>query len=64
MNNVDLDRKLYGELGRLLREQIESLEKETFMGLSQEEKRQEEARFTRIREFSAGYLAAMKQKGR
>jgi len=44
-----------------MQEQIASLEKETFGGISQEELRQQEARLKRIREVSAELLAALKR---
>jgi hypothetical protein len=49
------------ELSRLMQEQIESLKKETFAGLSPEELRQQEMRLKRIREVSADFLAALKR---
>jgi hypothetical protein len=52
--------KLSGELQRLMREQIESLAKQTFLGITQEELRQEKQRLQRIREVSADYLEALK----
>ncbi|MFZ3210868.1 MAG: hypothetical protein WA188_05080 [Terriglobales bacterium] len=54
-------REIRDELNRLMQEQIASLEKETFGGISQEELRQQEARLRRIREVSAEFLAALKR---
>jgi len=54
-------RETRDELNRLMQEQIASLEKETFGGISQEELRQQEARLKRIREVSAELLAALKR---
>lgn len=56
-------KELQEELARLMREQIDSLKKETFVGLSPEELRQEEERLKRIREVSADFLAALKRNG-
>ena len=42
-------------------EHIESLEKETFGGLNEEDLRQQEERLKRIREVSADFLAALKR---
>jgi hypothetical protein len=55
--------QLSDELSRLMREQIESLKKQTFGGLSEEELHQQEARLKRIREVSANFLAALKRAG-
>jgi hypothetical protein len=52
--------KLCGELQRLMREQIESLARQTFLGITQEELCQEKQRLQRIREVSADYLEALK----
>jgi hypothetical protein len=54
-------KELQEELTRLMLEQIESLKKETFVGLSGEEVRQQEERLKRIREVSADFLAALKR---
>jgi hypothetical protein len=56
------DAKLRDELNRLLAEEIESLKKETFGGLNQEEVRQQQERLKRIREVAADYLAALKRR--
>jgi hypothetical protein len=50
-----------GELSRLMAEQIASLNKEAFGGISQEELRQQEVRLKRIREVSAEFLATLKR---
>jgi hypothetical protein len=55
-------KELRAELGRLMREQIALLKKETFGGLSADEIRQQEELLKRIREVSADYLAALKAK--
>lgn len=52
--------KLSSELQRLMREQIESLAKQTFLGITPEELRQEKQRLQCIREVSADYLEALK----
>jgi len=53
--------ELRDELRRLMLEHIESLEKETFGGLSKDDVRQQEERLKRIREVSADFLAALKR---
>ena len=53
--------ELRDELNRLMLEHIESVGNETFTGLNEEELRQREERLKRIREVSAGYLAALKR---
>ena len=53
--------ELRDELNRLMEEQMESLRKQTFGGLDDEELRQHEARLKRIRELSADFLAALKR---
>jgi len=53
--------QLRDELNRLMEEQMESLRKQTFGGLDDEELRQQEARLKRIRELSADFLAALKR---
>jgi hypothetical protein len=50
------------ELRQLMLEQIESLKKQTFGGLSREELSQQEARLKRIREVSADFFAALKRQ--
>jgi hypothetical protein len=54
-------KELREELGRLMEEQIASLKRERFGGLSPPEMRQAEERLKRIREVSADYLAALKR---
>ena len=49
------------ELERLMREQIESLTKQTFLGINPEDLSREKQRLERIREVSADYLAALKK---
>jgi len=49
------------ELYRLMREQMQSLKKETFLGLTGEEIRQQQERLQRIREVSAEFLAALQR---
>jgi hypothetical protein len=53
---------LSDELRQLMLEQIESLKKQTFGGLSREELSQQEARLKRIREVSADFFAALKRQ--
>jgi hypothetical protein len=55
--------KLREELGRLMEEQVESLRKQTFLGLDKAELHRREARLRRIREVSADFLAALKREG-
>lgn len=53
--------ELRRELDRLMREQVESMRKETFGGLGEEELLQQKERLKRIREVSADFLAALKR---
>jgi hypothetical protein len=53
--------ELRRELNRLMREQVESLQKETFGGLVAEELQEQEERLKKIREVSADFLAALKR---
>jgi hypothetical protein len=53
--------KLSEELERLMREQIESLARQTFLGISAEELQRERERLQRIREVSADFLEALKR---
>ncbi len=53
--------KLRDELERLMREHIESMKKQTFLGITPEELLQEKERMQRIREVSADYLVALKK---
>ena len=55
-------KEMRDELDRLMAEQIESLKKHTFGGISEEEFLQQEERLKRIRELSADFLAALKRK--
>ena len=54
-------KELRDELSRLMMEQIESLKKQTFVRLDEEELRQQEERLKRIREVSADLIAALKR---
>jgi hypothetical protein len=53
--------KLRDELERLMREQIDSLASQTFLGITQDDMRQQKERLQRIREVSADYLEALKR---
>jgi hypothetical protein len=53
--------QLSAELERLMREQIESLARQTFLGITAEELRREKERLQRIREVSADFLEALKR---
>jgi hypothetical protein len=52
--------QLRDELERLMREHIDAMQKQTFVGLSAEEFRLEQERVERIREVSADFLQALK----
>jgi hypothetical protein len=54
-------RQLRDELERLMQEHIESMQKQTFVGLTPEEFRREKERMERIREVSADFLEALKK---
>jgi hypothetical protein len=54
--------ELREELGRLMEQQIESLKKQTFLGLDKVELHRQEERLKRIREVSADFLAALKRE--
>ncbi|MGA1987156.1 MAG: hypothetical protein ABSG72_12895 [Candidatus Sulfotelmatobacter sp.] len=54
--------ELREELGRLMEEQMESLKKQTFLGLDKVELHRQEERLKRIREVSADFLAALKRE--
>jgi hypothetical protein len=54
--------ELRDELNRLMLQQIDSLKKQTFVVLTQEELRQQEELLKRIREVSADLIAALKRK--
>ena len=49
------------ELERLMLEQIESLRKQTFLGVTPQELEQEKERLKRIREVSAEFLKTLKR---
>jgi hypothetical protein len=53
--------KLRDELERLMREHIESMKSQTFLGITAEDLRHEKERMQRIREVSADYLEALKR---
>jgi hypothetical protein len=55
--------ELRDELHRLMTEQIESLQKQTFTGLDETDLKLQEARLKRIREVSADFLVALKRDG-
>lgn len=55
-------KELQEELNRLMLEQIDSLNKETFIGLTPAELRQQEERLKSIREVSADFLQALKRR--
>jgi hypothetical protein len=54
-------KEIVHELNRLMLEHIESINRETFVGLTPEELRQQQERLQRIREVSADFLAALKR---
>jgi len=60
MNGTGLE-ELRRELERLMQEHIESMQKQTFLGITQDELRQERERMQRIREVSADFLEALKR---
>ena len=53
--------ELRDELERLMRDHIDSMAKQTFLGISPEDLRQEKERMKRIREVSADFLEALKR---
>ena len=53
--------KLRDELERLMREHIESMQRESFLGISPEDLHREKERMQRIREVSADFLEALKR---
>jgi hypothetical protein len=61
---VRTSRQLSGELQRLMAEQIKSLEREAFGGLTAKERQEQEKRLKRIREVSADFLAALERESR
>jgi hypothetical protein len=54
--------ELRDELQQLMLEQVESLKKQTFGGLSAEDMRKQDERLKRIREVSAELMSALKDK--
>ena len=56
-NTEEIRDKLEG----LMRDQVESLQAQTFGGLSEEELREEQERLKRIRELSADFLSALER---
>jgi hypothetical protein len=57
-------KELRDELSRLMAEQLQSLKKQVFGGLNEEELHEQEERLKRIRQVSADYLAALKREVR
>ena len=53
--------QLRDELGRLMREQIESFARQTFVGITEADLKEERERLKRIREVSADFLEAPKR---
>jgi len=53
--------QLRDELERLMREQIESLARQTFVGITEADLKEERERLKRIREVSADFLEALKR---
>ncbi len=54
-------KEIRDELERLMREQIESLQEQTFLGISEEDLQKEKERLKRIRELSAEFLRVLKR---
>jgi hypothetical protein len=54
-------KEIRDELERLMEEQIESLQEQTFLGISEEDLQKEKERLKRIRELSAEFLEALKR---
>jgi hypothetical protein len=54
-------KEIRDELERLMREQIESLQEQTFLGISEKDLQKEKERLRRIRELSAEFLEALKK---
>jgi hypothetical protein len=54
-------KEIRDELERLMREQIESLQEQTFLGISEKDLQSEKERLRRIRELSAEFLEALKK---
>jgi hypothetical protein len=53
--------ELRDELARLMREHIDSMARQTFLGITPEQLRQETERMQRIRQVSAELLEALKR---
>lgn len=53
--------QLRDELQRLMHEHIESMQRQTFLGISPEELRRQKELMERIREVSADFLEALKK---
>jgi len=53
--------QLRDELQRLMHEHIESMQRQTFLGISPEELRRQKELMERIREVSADFLEALKR---
>ncbi len=54
-------KEIRDELERLMREQIESLQEQTFLGIIEEDLQKEKERLKRIRELSAEFLRVLKR---
>jgi hypothetical protein len=54
-------KEIRDELERLMREQIESLQEQTFLGIGEKDLQTERERLRRIRELSAEFLEALKK---
>jgi hypothetical protein len=57
-------KQISDELERLMQEQMESLQRQTFLGITAEELSRERERLKRIREVSAEFLEGLKKSGR
>jgi hypothetical protein len=57
-------KELRDELSRLMTEQLQSLKKQVFGGLSKEELHEQEERLKSIRQVSADYIATLKREMR
>src|SRR5438477_5615266 len=55
-------KKIRDELNHLMEELVESLKRQTFLGFDESEFHRQEERIKRIREVSADFLAAMKER--
>ena len=60
MNRPSLE-QLRDQLERLMREHIDSMQNQTFLGITPEELLREKDRMERIREVSADFLEALKR---